>query len=104
MLKYYEWDYTALAACKLENGFPVSLNFSEDSSKIVISTNQRKLLVLDPKNFELLYKPEDISSCFWSSWISKFSLITKSTTSIMLPIVLGNVSNLVVAGDENGNI
>jgi WD40 repeat protein len=35
---------------------------------------------------------------------SKFSLITKSTTSIMLPIVLGNVSNLVVAGDENGNI
>lgn len=104
LLKYYEGDYTALAACKLENGFPVSLNFSEDSSKIVINTNQRKLLVLDPKNFELLYKPEDISSCFWSSWISKFSLITKSTTSIMLPIVLGNVSNLVVAGDENGNI
>ncbi len=41
----------ALAACRLENGFPVAVNFSEDSTKIVICTNQRKLLLLDPSNY-----------------------------------------------------
>jgi hypothetical protein len=104
LLKYHEGEYQALAACKLENGFPVALNFSEDSQRIVISTNQRKLLVLDPTNFMLMYKPEDLSSCFWSSWLSKFPLITKSANSQMMPIALGNLSNIVAAGDENGNV
>ena len=104
LMKYHENNYTALAACKIDNGFPVSLNFSEDSSKIVINTNQRKLLVLDPSSFMLQYKPEDLSQVFWSSWISKFPLITKSLSSTMMPIVLGNLSNMVVAGDENGNV
>ena len=104
LLKYSEGEYQALAACKLENGFPVSLNFSEDSQRIVISTNQRKLLVLDPTNFLLMYKPDDLSQCFWSSWQSKFTLITKATNSLMMPIILGNQSNMVAAGDENGNL
>ena len=39
LMKYHENNYVALAACKIDNGFPVSLNFSEDSSKIVINTN-----------------------------------------------------------------
>ena len=104
LMKYADGDYVALAACKLDNGFPVSLNFSEDSSKIVINTNQRKLLIFDPVSFLLQYKPEDISQCFWSSWISKFPLITKSINTTMMPITLGNLSNVVVAGDEYGNI
>jgi len=60
--------------------------------------------VLDPTNFMLMYKPEDLSSCFWSSWLSKFPLITKSANSQMMPIALGNLSNIVAAGDENGNV
>jgi len=51
LLTYKDNDYVALAACRLENGFPISLNFSEDSAKIVICTNQRKLLLLDPASF-----------------------------------------------------
>jgi len=51
LLQYQDNDYHALVACRLENGFPVALNFCEDSSKIVICTNQRKLLLLDPANF-----------------------------------------------------
>jgi WD40 repeat protein len=51
LLQFQDNDYVALAACRLENGFPVSINFSEDSSKIVICTNQRKLLLLDPATF-----------------------------------------------------
>jgi hypothetical protein len=104
LLKFHDGEYIALAACKLENGFPLSLNFSEDSTRIVISTNQRKLLVLDPTNFMLMYKPEDLSLCFWSSWQSKFPLVTKKANSQMMPIALGNQSNMVAAGDENGNV
>ena len=52
----------------------------------------------------LMYKPEDLSQSFWSSWLSKFPLITKSTSTNMMPIALGNLSNIVAAGDEHGNI
>jgi hypothetical protein len=50
-----------LAAVKLENGFPISVNFSYDSKKIVVCTNQRKLIMLDPSTFLLMFKPEDLS-------------------------------------------
>lgn len=93
-----------LAACRLENGFPVALNFSEDSQKIVICTNQRKLLLLDPATFQLLFKVEEVATCFWSSWVGRYPLITKNPTTPMVPIALGNLSNLVASGDENGNI
>ena len=49
------------AACKLENGFAVAINFSEDSKKLVVCTNQRKLLMLDPLSFQLMFKVEDLS-------------------------------------------
>ena len=45
LLKYTDGDYQALAACEIQNGYPISVNFSEDSSKIVINTNQRKLII-----------------------------------------------------------
>ena len=60
--------------------------------------------MLDPESLDLMYKPEDLSGCFWSHWTSKFPTITKSQNSPMMPMVLGNVSNMVAAGDENGNI
>jgi len=104
ILRYREGDYVPNSACKLENGFPVSINFSQDSNKIVINSNLRKLLVLDPVSLDLMYKPEDLSSCFWSHWNSKFPTITKTANSPMMPIVLGNVSNMVAAGDDHGNI
>ena len=80
------------------------LNFSEDSSKIVICNNQRKLLLLDPTSFQLLVKAEDVSQQFWSSWVGRYPLITKSPTTGMIPITLGNLSNMVACGDESGNI
>lgn len=61
LLKYVDQEYVALAACKLDNGFPVSVNFCEDSTKVLIVTNQRKMLVMDPNNFEIYFKPEDLS-------------------------------------------
>ena len=51
-----------------------------------------------------MYKPEEISQCFWSSWVSRYPLITKSSNSTMMPMTVGNLSNVVVAGDENGNV
>ncbi len=77
LLQYQDNDYQALVACRLENGFPVSLNFSEDSSKIVICTNQRKLLLLDTSNFQLFFKIDDVAQYFWSTWIGRYPLITK---------------------------
>lgn len=69
LFKYNDSDYAKLAAVKLENGFPVALNFSYDSQKIVICTNQRKLILLDPVTFQLKFKPEDLSVQFWNQWI-----------------------------------
>lgn len=47
---------------------------------------------------------DSISNLYWSSWQGKFPLITQSLLSGTMPVVLGNVSNIVVAGDDNGNI
>mmetsp|Transcript_34024 Transcript_34024/g.33184 ORF Transcript_34024/g.33184 Transcript_34024/m.33184 type:complete len:273 (-) Transcript_34024:1695-2513(-) len=104
MLNYQHNDYVLDQACKLDNGFPVSINFSEDSNKIVICTNQRKLLLLDAQTKQLIFKVEEVQQSFWSSWIGRYPLITKSSTTAMISIVLGNLSNIASAGDENGNI
>lgn len=39
IMNFHDGDYHASKACQLENGFPVAINFSEDSKKLVISTN-----------------------------------------------------------------
>ena len=39
LFQYQDGDYIKMHACKLENGYPISVNFSYDSKKIVICTN-----------------------------------------------------------------
>lgn len=36
--------------------------------------------------------------------MGRYPLITKSASTSMIPICLGNLTNMVSAGDENGNI
>lgn len=104
LMKYFDGEYTALAACKIANGFPVALNFSENSKRILIHTNLRKVLLLDPVDFELLYQVDDVANYFWSEWIGRFPLVTKSPKTQLTPVSLGNLSNMVAAGDEYGNV
>ncbi len=51
-----------------------------------------------------MFRVEDLAQCFWSNWVGRYPLVTKSQTSGLIPIALGNQSNVVAAGDENGNI
>ena len=61
--------------------------------------------MLDPQTFILMFKPEDLSHQFWSHWIGRYPLVTKSqNVGGLIPICLGNKSNIVAAGDENGNV
>ena len=78
LMKFHDGDYQALSACTIANGFPVAINFTDDSTRILISTNQKKNLILDPINFQLSYLPEEISEYFFSQWLSKFPLNTVS--------------------------
>ena len=59
----------------------MALNFSENSKRILIHTNLRKVLLLDPIDFQLLYLVDDIACYFWSEWIGRFPLVTKSPKS-----------------------
>jgi hypothetical protein len=52
----------------------------------------------------LLFKVEDVASNFWSSWTGRYPLITKQANAPSIPVCLGNYSNIVTAGDENGNV
>ena len=60
-------------------------------------------MLLDPNTKQLMFKVEDLASCFWSSFSSRYPLVTKAQNSNLLPIVLGNTSNIVISADENGN-
>ena len=106
LLVFEENDYVALAACYLQTdkSFPVAVNFSADSSKVVICTNQRRLMMLDPYTQQFIYKFEEVKQTLWTSWIGRYPLITKSTNTGMISVCLGNNSNLVASGDENGTI
>ena len=74
-------DFVKLQGCKLESGFPVSLNFSKDSKKILVTTNLRKMLLLDPGSYTILTRVEDICQCFWEQWVGRYALVTKSQSS-----------------------
>ena len=62
------------------------------------------LLLLDPVTFSLMFRVEDLSQCFWTNWLGRYPLVTKAANSNLLPISLGNLSNVVTAGDDYGNI
>ena len=51
-----------------------------------------------------MFRIEDLSQYFWSSFLGKYPLVTKTANTNMLPFALGNVSNIVAAADENGNL
>ena len=71
----------------------------------LLESHRHFILVLDPETEMLQYKSEDLSNCFWSTWLSRFPTITKDIKRApMMPITVGNLSNIVLAGDENGNI
>ena len=51
-----------------------------------------------------MFRVEDLSQCFWTNWLGKYPLVTKAANSNLLPISLGNLSNVVAAGDDYGNV
>ena len=45
ILQYQDGEYMPSLSCPLENGYPVSINFSEDNNSIIVCTNQRRMFV-----------------------------------------------------------
>lgn len=95
LLEFKDNEYQPLVGIKIENGYPISLTFSEDSTKILITTNKRQLLLLDPRNYELMSRIEDVIQVYWNGWNGRFSLVTKNNKSEMIPVTLGRQSNIV---------
>ena len=60
--------------------------------------------MLDPVSFQPMFRVEALAQCFWTSWLGRYPLVTKAANSNLLPITLGNISNIVASGDEYGNI
>ena len=104
LFQFNEGDYVKLTAIRLDQGFPVSITFSEDSKRIVVCTNQRKLILIDPVTFQPMFRVEDLAQCFWSTWNGKYPLVPKAQNSNLLPMSLGAISNVVAAGDDYGNL
>ena len=100
-------------SCPLENGYPVSINFSEDNNSIIVCTNQRRMFVckvtrinfsVDLTLNQIKFRVEDVAQKFWNQWQCRYTLTPKTPNSPMVPICAGNQSNVVVAGDEYGNL
>ena len=91
-LIFEDGEYVKNDMLKLENGVPCSINFSQDSKKIVICTSQRKLLLLDPATRQLFYKPDDLTNHMWLDWVSRYPCPTKQSIPTFMPICLCNNS------------
>jgi len=94
----------AFASVALDQGYPVSVNFSDDSLQIAVTTNLRTMLMLNSKNLSQSFKVEDVAQCFWSSWSQAYPLFTKPPCQPQVPIALANTTNAVFLGDERGNL
>ena len=89
---------------KLDNFFPLSVNFSDDGTKIAINTSNRRLLLLEIKSHSLMTEINAVAETFWSSWTTRYPLLMKNPLGNTEPIALAHRSNLTAAGDENGII
>ena len=58
--------YVPKTDIKIELGFAIALNFSEDSSKLLITTNKRALLILDPLSYRLLTSIDEMIKVYWN--------------------------------------
>jgi len=47
---------------------------------------------------------EDVIQVYWNEWNGRFSLVTKTNKTEMIPVLLGKSSNIVVCGDEFGHL
>lgn len=45
-----------------------------------------------------------MSQSFWSNFTGRYSVISNNYSNELIPTCLGNLSNCVIAGDENGNV
>jgi WD40 repeat protein len=121
LFQFHLRDYILFASCSLEEDFPISLNFSEDSSLISVFTNTRKVMLVSVANFReflhesettehiqatmpIYYKLEDVANKLWSNWKMQYPLLLPKPALPRIPLSLGNTSNAVICGDENGNI
>ena len=104
MLELEENEYRVRKQRRLDKGFPVSLIFSQDSTYLLISNNQRKLMMLDPRTLEMNFTVEDVSRQYWDEWLGKCPVHTKSTTAALLPATVAHTCSMIAGTDENGTL
>ena len=56
--KYENREFTNYSTISINNGFPISIEFSEDNTKILVTTNYRKVLVLNIIELKMYYQAD----------------------------------------------
>jgi len=121
LLQFHITDFFHFASCSLERDFAVNLNFSEDSSMLTLFTNRRKVMMVNVANFREFLQEERANrrgagkdadllqrSGPAVGPVGKVedpvSLAPAQTCSPRDSLSLGNTSNCLICGDENGNV
>ena len=95
-------EYLKMKSLKTQDGFPVSVNFDGDFSKLLILTSNWKFTVVNlDKFFVSGLGDEDLNSNYWVSFIGKYIISPKSTSLLSNSILIGIKHNFVIVKTDN---
>lgn len=53
---------------RLEEGVPISVEFSEDNRKLLVCSNKRKIRMMDTRNIDANFQAQEVAHQFWDRW------------------------------------
>ena len=98
-------EYAKMKSLKTQDGFPVSVNFDGDFSKLLILTSNWKFTVVNLDKFMVSgLGDDDLNTNYWVSFNGRYIISPKSTSMLSNTMVIGIKHNFIIASDEMNNI
>ena len=97
--------YSKIKSLKIQDGFPMSVNFDGDFNKMIILTSNWKFTVIDLNKFTVSgLGNEDLNNSFWVNFNGRYVISPKSMSVLSNTFLIGIKHNFVVCSDEMNNI
>lgn len=98
-------EYVKMKSLKTQDGFPISVNFDGEYSRLLILTSNWKFTVVNLDKFTVSgLGDDDLNRTFWVYFKGKYVVSPKTTSTVANVVNIGIKNNFVISSDELNNI
>jgi len=104
---YFDYKINKNFILEKGNGYPISVTFDNEFSKVLLLTNKSKIILINLKTFQIINTLEDISSTFWNNFEGYYinnSVYYKDNNHINFYHTTTQMENLEAFNDYNNRI